>query len=127
MVRREAGGLRRYVHIGTGNYNPTTARSTWTWGCSPRRALGEDLTDLFNQLRVRPHAGVPADPGRAVRPARAPRAVIAEQARRGRKGRIRLKLNALTDPVLIADLYAASRAGVPSTRSCVRCAPCARA
>ena len=115
VVRREAGGLRRYVHIGTGNYHPAAARSWVDVGLlSARRALGEDLTDLFNQL-----TGYARTPGfRRILAAPSGlrehlRALIAEQARRGRKGRIRVKLNALTDPVLIADLYAASRAGVP--------------
>ena len=51
VVRQEGGGIRRYVHIGTGNYNPTTARTTRTSACSRRtRRLAADVNHLFNLL-----------------------------------------------------------------------------
>ena len=51
VVRQDYDGLRRYAHIGTGNYHPGTARSTATSGCSPATtSIGQDLTELFNYL-----------------------------------------------------------------------------
>ena len=67
VVRREGDFIRRYVHIGTGNYNPKTARLYTDFGilsCDP--ALGADLTDLFNVLTgLRPAGAVPPAPGGA--------------------------------------------------------------
>lgn len=117
VVRRERGGIRRYCHIGTGNYNPKTARLYTDLGlfsCDP--ALGEDLTQLFNAL-----TGY-ARQGRYRKLLIAPvsmRARCAELIQlqidrhtRERPGLIRLKLNSLVDRHLIADLYRASQAGV---------------
>jgi polyphosphate kinase len=117
VVRREGSVIRRYCHIGTGNYNPKTARLYEDVGlltASPD--IGADLTDLFNSLTgysrkvsyrnllVAPH-GV-----RRGIIERIEREVAA--ARDGADARIRLKANALVDEQVIDALYRASRAGV---------------
>jgi polyphosphate kinase len=119
IVRREEGGIRRYVHVGTGNYNSATAKVYTDLGLlSADPALGEDLADLFNQL-----TGTSGAPRAALRrllvapehllPALLERiAREAELARSGRPGRIRAKLNGIDDPEIIRALYAASQAGV---------------
>ena len=118
VVRHEGDGIRRYVHIGTGNYNSRTARSYADVGllsCDP--ALGADLTELFNAL---------TGYGRQVRYRKllvAPwrlRDQIGElieretqvQLRNERPGRIRIQASSLIDPDMIAALYRASQAGV---------------
>jgi polyphosphate kinase len=117
VVRREGDDIRRYVHIGTGNYNPRTARLYTDFGLfSSDPALGEDLTDLFNELTG---FGV-TDKFRKLLVA--PRAMRerfvqmirreSEHARAGRPARIVAKMNALVDPGMIHELYEASRAGV---------------
>ena len=117
VVRREGDAMRRYVHIGTGNYHPRTARLYTDFGVfSLDPELGADLTDLFNVL-----TGFAA-PERYRKLIIAPRgmrerfaAMIhreADHARAGRPARIIAKMNALVDPVLIRALYEASRAGV---------------
>lgn len=117
VVRREGSTIRRYCHIGTGNYNPKTARLYEDVGlltASPD--IGADLTDLFNSLTgysrkvsyrnllVAPH-GV-----RKGIIERIEREVAA--AADGAEGRIRLKANALVDEQVIDALYRASQAGV---------------
>lgn len=117
VVRQEQHHIRRYVHIGTGNYNPKTARSYTDLGLlSGRDDLGADLTDLFNYLtgysRQRSYRRL------LVAPVNLRDRMVAlirqeiKQVRNGNHGRIVLKMNALTDPVLIAALYEASQAGV---------------
>jgi len=116
-VRRDPDQIRRYVHLATGNYNPTTARLYTDAGlltCHPE--IGEDVTSLFNlltgicQFQTLKHLIVaPFDMH--------PRffAMIereAENARRGLPARIIAKMNALVDPRLIEALYRASEAGV---------------
>ncbi|HEX6236852.1 MAG TPA: RNA degradosome polyphosphate kinase [Acidimicrobiales bacterium] len=115
VVREEADGLRRYCHVGTGNYNPETARHYEDLGlltCDP--AVGDDVTRLFNEL-----TGL----GRSVEYRRllvAPRTLrrgivelIREEAAAGPgAGRITMKMNSLADPEMIDELYAASQAGV---------------
>ena len=117
VVRREAEKLRRYVHIGTGNYNPKTARLYTDLGLfSCRDDLGADLTDLFNyltgyakQLSYRKILIAPVNlRDRMIELVRRE----AEMQRRGKKGRIIIKMNSLIDPDLIAALYGASQAGV---------------
>ncbi|SFO37607.1 polyphosphate kinase [Geodermatophilus obscurus] len=118
VVRRENGVIRRYVHIGTGNYNPKTARLYEDLGiltADPR--VGADLTDLFNvltgysrqtsyrQLMVAPH-GVRSGLLEKIRRE-------ARHAAEGRPAGIRIKVNSLVDERLIDGLYEASRAGVP--------------
>lgn len=117
VVRREGQKLRRYVHIGTGNYNPKTARLYTDLGLfSCRDDLGADLTDLFNyltgyakQLSYRKILIAPVNlRDRMIELVRRE----AELQRRGKKGRIIIKMNSLVDPDLIAALYSASQAGV---------------
>lgn len=119
VVRRESDALRRYVHIGTGNYNAGTARVYTDLGLfSADPALAADVNDLFNELigssrwprgvyrrmLVAPHAMLPAFVGLVDRE-------IAHAAA-GRPAGIRLKLNGLSDVELIDALYRASQAGV---------------
>ena len=117
VVRDEPDGLRRYCHIGTGNYNPKTARHYEDLGiltCDP--ALGEDLTRLFNQLSgFAPatefrHLLVAPSSMRAGLIERINREIHHAQA--GRPATIRLKLNSLEDEGMIEALYKASEAGV---------------
>jgi polyphosphate kinase len=119
VARREDGEIRRYAHIGTGNYNAATARFYTDLGLlTADPALADDLGDLFNQL-----TGTSAAPGAALRrllvapdhlgPGLLARiAREAEHARAGRAGHIRAKLNGLDDVEIVRALYAASAAGV---------------
>ena len=117
VVRREGSGLRRYVHIGTGNYNPRTARIYTDLGLlSSRPELGADVTDLFNvltglsrqrsfrRLLVAPHS------------LRSRFLELVEResahAAAGREARIIVKVNAIVDEPSIEALYQASQAGV---------------
>lgn len=111
VVRREAGGIRRYAHVGTGNYNPVTATLYEDIGLlTADPEIGADLTDLFNLLtgysRQQHYRTVLVAPD-FLRPRI--RELIREQAREG--GRIVLKLNALVDPDVIEALYEAAQAG----------------
>ena len=117
VVRREPDGLRRYVHLGTGNYNATTARLYTDMGfftCD--EAIVEDLSELFNHLTGYSH---PRDYRKLVVAPADMRSFLVTQIRReamaaeqGRPAHIIAKMNALTDPSLIQELYAASRQGV---------------
>src|SRR6478736_2931477 len=117
VVRREGEGIRRYVHVGTGNYNPKTARLYTDYGLlSADPELAADLTELFNLLTG---FGSPAGFRRLITAPRGMRerfvAMIrreADHARAGRDGRIVAKLNAIQDAEIISELYAASQAGV---------------
>jgi polyphosphate kinase len=117
VVRREGSGLRRYVHIGTGNYNPRTARQYTDLGLlSCRDELGADVTDLFNvltglsrqerfrRLLVAPHSLRPRFLELVQREA--------DHAELGREAHIVIKVNALVDNDCIEALYLASGAGV---------------
>jgi polyphosphate kinase len=117
VVRREQGGIRRYVHIGTGNYNAKTARLYTDIGLlSCDEDLGADLTDLFNSL-----TGY-ARGSRYRKILVAPNALrdktiemierTAERHTARRPGRIIMQMNALVDAACIRALYAASQAGV---------------
>jgi polyphosphate kinase len=111
VVRREAGGVRRYAHVGTGNYNPVTARLYEDIGLLTADAeIGADLTDLFNLLtgysRQREYRRLLVAPEYLRREMVD---LIRGQAREG--GRIVLKMNALVDPDMVDALYEASRAG----------------
>jgi polyphosphate kinase len=117
VVRREGRGLRRYVHIGTGNYNPRTARQYVDLGLmTADAALGADATDLFNVLtghsRQRTYRKLIVAP-HSVRD-RVVELIGAEadEQRGGGEGRVVLKVNALVDPATIRALYDASAAGV---------------
>ncbi|HEV2766647.1 MAG TPA: RNA degradosome polyphosphate kinase [Acidimicrobiales bacterium] len=115
VVRQEADGIRRYCHVGTGNYNEKTARLYEDLGlltCDPD--IGADLTQLFNYLtgygRQEQFRKLLVAPG-PLRPRVAE--LIAGEAEAGEDGgRIILKLNNLVDVEMIDALYAASRAGV---------------
>jgi polyphosphate kinase len=119
VVREESDGtLRRYCHIGTGNYNPKTARVYEDYGLLTADAqVGEDVTDLFNHLTGYTRDTeyrrllVAPDSLRAGLVERIERE--AEHHRQGRSARIRFKCNALVDEVIIDALYRASQAGVP--------------
>jgi polyphosphate kinase len=117
VVRREAGGIRRYVHLGTGNYNPQTARQyTDISFFTSREEIAEDATALFNMLTG--YSVPPRWRRFAVAPFDLKERVIqliereAEHARRGEPARIVAKMNALQDATVIRALYAASQAGV---------------
>jgi polyphosphate kinase len=114
VVRQDDDGLRRYVHIGTGNYNSRTARTYEDIGyitCDPE--IGADATKLFNHLtgfsrdveyrtlKVAPH-GLRDDLIDLIR----------KEARHGRDGHITIKVNSLADAEVIEALYEASAAGV---------------
>ena len=117
VVRREGGVMRRYVHIGTGNYNPKTARIYTDFGLfSTDQDLSADLTDLFNVLTG---FGTPAGYRKLIVAPRGMRQRFLEliqreieHARAGHEARILAKMNSLVDPDIIAALYSASRAGV---------------
>ncbi|MBK7863964.1 MAG: polyphosphate kinase 1 [Archangiaceae bacterium] len=117
VVRREGNGIRRYVHLGTGNYNPTTARLyTDVSLFTARQEIADDVTALFNLLTG--YSNPPQWKRLAVAPMSLHQRVlglIEEQANKAKKGepaRIVAKLNALVDPATIRALYAASQAGV---------------
>src|SRR2546427_5352737 len=117
VVRREEDGLRRYVHLGTGNYNATTARIYEDLGmftCRPD--IGADVTDLFNLLTgySRQHAYrklLVAPIGLRESLAERIEREIRIQLEHG-NGRLIFKCNALVDPEFVALLYRASQAGV---------------
>ena len=118
VVRREADGLRRYVHIGTGNYNAATARLYEDVGIfTADEDIAADVADLFNHVTG---FGRPQRFRKLIVAPFAMRTRLIEEIRRvataaadGRPTRIRLKLNALVDPAIVDELYAASAAGVP--------------
>nr|WP_218852561.1 RNA degradosome polyphosphate kinase [Spelaeicoccus albus] len=118
VVRQEVDGLRRYCHVGTGNYHPKTARLYEDFGlltCNDQ--VGDDLTRLFNQL-----SGY-APSTTYHRLLVAPRSVRSgllkliksevEHFEAGRAARIRIKVNSIVDEQIIDALYRASMAGVP--------------
>jgi polyphosphate kinase len=117
VVRQEAEGIRRYVHLATGNYNVRTGGLYTDLGLfTCRESFGEDVSELFNLVTgyTRPQAFrhllvAPAGlrDGLAARIRRE-----AEHARAGRRARIIAKMNSLVDRTLIEELYAASQAGV---------------
>lgn len=114
VVRNDADGLRRYVHIGTGNYNSRTARTYEDLGyitCDPD--IGGDVTQLFNHLtgysRAADYRTLLVAP-RDVRPRLVE--LIAHEAAFGDEGAIAIKVNSISHPEIIEALYAASRAGV---------------
>jgi polyphosphate kinase len=117
VVRREGSTIRRYCHIGTGNYNPKTARLYEDVGLlTAAPDIGADLTDLFNSLtgysRKNSYRNLLVAPY-GVRKGiieRIEREIAA--TRGGVEGRIRLKANALVDEQVIDALYRASQAGV---------------
>lgn len=117
VIRQEGDEIRRYVHIGTGNYNSKTAKLYTDLGIlSCKTELGADLTDLFNYLTgysqqhsyrklliapVNMREGILALIGREI-----------EHSKNGNSGQIIAKMNSLVDPEIIQRLYEASQAGV---------------
>jgi len=118
VVREDADGIRRYVHVGTGNYHTGTARLYEDLGllsCDPE--LGADVAEVFNELTSStPHDGYET---LLVAPHTMRSRFIelirreADHATNGRRAGIRAKMNQLQDPELIRELYRASQAGVP--------------
>jgi polyphosphate kinase len=118
VVRREGDGVRHYVHIGTGNYHPKTARLYTDFGLfTCDEEIGNDVADMFNYLTglarpleyrkvlMAPHAmreGILAEIDRTI-----------AAHERGEPARIRMKMNSLVDRRCIRALYRASQAGVP--------------
>jgi polyphosphate kinase len=118
VVRQEADGIRRYAHIGTGNYNPATSKIYTDLGLfTAHPGILDDVSEVFNyltgysnrkayrELLVAPvslRSGLKALIEREV-----------EHAKAGRPARLIFKNNAITDPGMIRNLYAASQAGVP--------------
>jgi len=131
VVRREDDdSLRRYCHIGTGNYNPATARLYTDLGVmTARRELGEEVAETFNMITG--HTRVPEMTHLLVSPFTMQNQVIANVRKEiahhkaGRPAGVKAKLNNLTDPKVIVALYEASRAGV-SVELSVRSACCLR-
>jgi polyphosphate kinase len=117
VVRREEGGLRRYVHIGTGNYNASTARLYEDLGIfTADEDIAADVADLFNHVtgfgrpqRFRKLLVAPFDMRDGIL---SEIRRVAAAAADGKRARIRLKLNQIVDPAVIEALYAASQAGV---------------
>jgi polyphosphate kinase len=119
VIRREDGVPRRYVHIGTGNYNADTSRGYTDLGLfTAHEQIGADVSDLFNSL-----TGSSVPTAHAYRECLvAPAGLItglceriereAEHAREGRGGRIRMKVNGISDREVVHALYRASQAGV---------------
>ncbi|MBM9468086.1 RNA degradosome polyphosphate kinase [Nakamurella leprariae] len=117
VIRQEGSELRRYCHVGTGNYNPKTARIYEDLGLlTADPGIGADLTDLFNvltgysrqtdyrNLLVAPHSirsGIIRRINREI-----------EHQRAGRGGLVRLKMNSIVDEQVIDALYRASQTGV---------------
>ncbi len=131
VVRREDDdSLRRYCHIGTGNYNPATARLYTDIGVmTAHRELGEEVAETFNMITG--HTRVPQMEHLLVSPFTMQKQVIAnihreiEHHRAGRPAGVKAKLNNLADPKVILALYEASRAGVKVALS-VRSVCCLR-
>ena len=118
VVRREGDRLRRYVHIGTGNYNPSTARLYTDVGLfTCREDIAADVADLFNHLTG--FARAPSYRKILVAPTHLRDGLLAEIERvtaghlAGEPGRVVMKLNSIIDGPVIEALYRASQAGVP--------------
>jgi polyphosphate kinase len=114
VVRQEGAILRRYCHVGTGNYHPKTARLYEDFGLlTAAPEVGEDVTELFNRLtgygRPPSYRRLLVAP-EGVRPGLLD--LIEGQTRRGKRGLIQMKVNSLVDDEMVDALYTASRAGV---------------
>jgi polyphosphate kinase len=118
ILRREEGKLKRYAHLGTGNYHTSTARAYTDLSLmTSNEEICDDVHKLFRELTA------PGEIPRMKQLLQSPFTLNdwllgrigeqAELARQGKPSRIRAKLNALSDPVLIKALYVASMAGVP--------------
>ncbi len=118
VVRQEGSTIRRYCHIGTGNYNPKTARLYEDIGLfTAKPAIGADLTDLFNSLTG--YARQTSYRSLLVAPYGIRRGIVErieaelDHIQAGRPAGIRIKVNALVDEQVIDALYRAAAAGVP--------------
>jgi polyphosphate kinase len=119
VVRREQGRLKRYVHVGTGNYSARSGRQYTDLSLfSSRESLGVDVSDLFNELTgsSRPPEGL--QHGALVAPHQLLPAILERieretvNARAGKSASIAIKVNGLSDPEIVRALYRASQAGV---------------
>ncbi len=117
VVRREGSGLRRYIHLGTGNYNPSTARIYTDFSYfTDDPDLVEDSSDLFNHLTG--YSEQEEYKELLVAPSTMREGILyliseqSEKARNGQPASIMFKANNLTDPSIIEALYEASQAGV---------------
>ncbi|MGQ0837525.1 RNA degradosome polyphosphate kinase [Actinokineospora sp.] len=117
VVRQEGATIRRYCHIGTGNYNPKTARLYEDVGLlTAEPSIGADLTDLFNVLTG--YARQDEYRSLLVAPYGVRRGIVerieqeVEHLRAGRPAGVRIKMNSLVDEQVIDSLYRASQAGV---------------
>ena len=117
VVRREEDGIKRYVHLGTGNYNDITAKLYTDMGMlTASDAIGEDATAVFNMLSG--YSEPPTWNKLIVAPIWMKNKFVSliaretENARQGKEARIVAKMNSLCDPVIIKALYEASNAGV---------------
>ena len=117
VVRREAEGVKKYVHLATGNYNATTAKLYTDFGLfTCNEEICTDVSDIFNYLTG--YSKQTEFNKLIVAPINMREKVLAlimreiENVRSGSEGEIILKLNALVDPIIISSLYEASNAGV---------------
>ena len=117
VVRRDDDGMRRYIHLGTGNYNPQTARFYTDIGLfTANPAFADDVTLLFNHLTG--YAALPEWRKLVVAPSRLQSVMVekidreAELQKSGKVGRIVFKMNGLLEAAIVQALYRASQAGV---------------
>ncbi len=117
VVRKEQDGLRRYVHLGTGNYNPVTARIYTDFSYfTCREEITRDATEVFNLLTG--YSNCDVFKKLAVAPVNLREKITgliereADHARQGKEARLVFKMNSLTDAKIIEKLYEASKAGV---------------
>ncbi|MCA1938319.1 MAG: polyphosphate kinase 1 [Dechloromonas sp.] len=117
IVRREEGGLKRYAHLGTGNYHPRTARLYSDFGLlTANEEITHDVSEVFKQLtglgKARTLKHLWQAPFTLQQNVVAAIEAEAEAARAGQKARIVAKMNSLVEPEVINALYEASKAGV---------------
>jgi polyphosphate kinase len=118
VVRREPQGIRRYVHLGTGNYNEKTARTYTDFGLlTANDDFGSDASGFFNTItgysEPLPFRRLVMSPSGLRTGFLALIRREADWARSGQISGIKAKMNSLVDPAIIRELYAASQAGVP--------------
>ncbi|HYK89310.1 MAG TPA: RNA degradosome polyphosphate kinase, partial [Acidobacteriota bacterium] len=118
VVRREPDGIRRYVHLGTGNYNERTARLYTDFGLlTAAEEFGSDASGFFNTITG--YSEPPVFNRLVMAPAGLRDKILAlirreaDWARSGQNSGILAKMNSLVDPLIIQELYAAAEAGVP--------------
>ena len=123
VVRKDDDGIRRYVHLATGNYNPQTARVYSDLGFfTSKPEYAEDVSALFNYLTG--YSELPQWKKLIVAPSRMQAFMIeqiereAELQRQGKTGRIIVKINGLLEPAVVQALYRASQAGVKIDLAC---------